>query len=52
MHGRYGAVRGRLQHLTELADNILIDQVPIQILRANRHYAGLADEGAQALERR
>ena len=52
VHGRYGAVRGRLQHLAERADNVLVDQVPIQILRANRHYAGLADEGAQALERR
>ena len=29
VHGRYSAVRGRLQHLTELANNILIDQVPV-----------------------
>ena len=51
MYGRYGSVRCRLQHLTERADNVLVDQVPVQILRANRNYAGLTYKGAQALER-
>ena len=50
MNGSHVTITGRLKHLAELTNYVLVNQVSVQILRSNRHDASLTNEWAEALE--